>query len=300
MITEKCKANPQVLIENKITFAGPQSELSIYDTYEAATRVPLKSDQLLFCAMVSGKKVMHGEDGAFQRPFLPHESFVMAPDSPVEIDFPGARLDRPTRCLAIEISKERINEIAAHLDKTCPKARAMEPWQYRDKLLHLHHNSQTQALLDRMLGIYSENHPDRSYMINLAVSELTIRLLREQSRELLLSFASNEPDFNGINAVLQHITSHLHEELDIDALSRIACMSRSKFFSEFKNHLGCSPLAFQQQTRIRQAANLIKSGKQITKVCFELGFGNASHFSRRFKQYFGLSPRQYRSRHIKL
>ena len=50
------RQNPKVLVENKISFAGPETELSIYDTFEQADRVKLKSDQLLFCGMVTGKK----------------------------------------------------------------------------------------------------------------------------------------------------------------------------------------------------------------------------------------------------
>ena len=47
-IIENLRKAPQVLVENKISFAGPESELSIYDTYQQAQRVKLKSDQLLF------------------------------------------------------------------------------------------------------------------------------------------------------------------------------------------------------------------------------------------------------------
>ena len=47
---------PHVLIENKISFAGEGSELSIYDTYQSTSNIKLASDQLMFCGMISGKK----------------------------------------------------------------------------------------------------------------------------------------------------------------------------------------------------------------------------------------------------
>ncbi len=47
---------PKTLVENKISFAADESEVSIYDTYEKASRVHLKADELLLCGMVSGKK----------------------------------------------------------------------------------------------------------------------------------------------------------------------------------------------------------------------------------------------------
>jgi hypothetical protein len=107
---------PKVLVENKLTFAGPESELSIYDTYQAAKKVKLVSDQLLFCAMVTGKKVMHSTKDDFHGEFLPHESFIMAPGSSVEIDFPIAKLAEPTTCLAIEISSDRVQQVSAMLN----------------------------------------------------------------------------------------------------------------------------------------------------------------------------------------
>ena len=301
MITEilcNKKQMPKVLVENKISFAGPESELSIYDTYEQAERVKLKSDQLLFCAMVSGKKVMHAEQNTFQTEFIPHESFIMAPDQTVEIDFPIAQWQAPTTCLAIEVSLDRVKNTAQRLNHLSPLKEEFGFWDYSNQLIHTHHNNETEALLHRIVHIYTENHPDRNFMIDLAVSELTVRLLRQQTRDFILNFCNEEPDKNGLSAVLNYITRHLSEHLDIDYLCKLACMSRTKFFIEFKRHLGCTPLAFQHQMRLKKAALLIKHGQQITQVCFELGFNNASHFCRSFKQFFGMSPSDYKKRHL--
>ncbi len=289
--------SPNVLVENKVSFAGPESELSIYDTYEQATRIQLKSDQLLFCAMVTGKKVMHAVDDHFHSEFLPHESFVMAPDNIVEIDFPVAQLAKPTTCLAIEISTDRIKQVASSLNHTMPLNDVFGHWQYDENLVHTHHNGETQALLNRIVQMYTENHQDRTAMISLAVSELTIRLLRHQTREFMLSFCHEQPDNNGLTATIDYITKHLHENITVDELAHIACMSRTKFFNEFKIHFGCSPIAFQHQLRLKKAAQKIKQGQQITSTCFELGFTSASHFSRSFKLFYGLSPSQYRQSH---
>lgn len=301
MITETLatrRKNPKVLVENKICFAAPDTELSIYDTFEQANRVQLKSDQLLFCGMVTGKKVMHDNNSNYQSEFLPHESFVMAPDHQVEIDFPEAQLNRPTTCLAIEISLERVNKIVSRIDHQTPLEQVYGHWHYHQQLVHTHHNTQTQALLNRMVQIYTENHQDRSYMIDLAISELTVRLLRHQTRDFIIAHSEKTPDCNGLNAAVHYINQHLSEHLNIDLLCKIACMSRTKFFHQFKAHLGCTPAVYLQQIRLKKAASLIKQGQQITQVCFELGYGNASHFSRSFKQFFNLSPSAYRNRHL--
>ncbi len=296
MITEfleNKRKEPKVLVENKISFNGPQSQLSIYDTFEQANKVKLKSDQPLFCAMISGKKVMHSSDDNYHSDFLPHESFVMAPDQTVEIDFPVAQLTEPTRCLAIEISTDRIHQVAEQMNHDHKKNQEFGEWHYLPQIVHTHHNAQTQALLQRMTHIYSENHQDRSYMIDLAVNELTVRLLRQQSRELMMSFCLQQADYSGMTSVIHFIEDNLAKNLDIESLCKLACMSRTKFFSEFKKHLGCTPLAFQQQRRLKKAHDLISAGRQITQVCFELGFISCSHFSRLFKQFYGVSPKAF-------
>ncbi|NQY50144.1 MAG: AraC family transcriptional regulator N-terminal domain-containing protein [Colwellia sp.] len=289
---------PKVLVENKLSFAGPESELSIYDTYQQAEKVKLQSDQLLFCAMVTGKKVMHSTLDNFHGEFLPHESFIMAPGSSVEIDFPIAQISQPTTCLAIEISSERVQQVSAMLNQQQPLNQAFGHWQYDNKLVHTHHNRETQSVLNRIVHIYTENHPDRSAMVALAVSELTIRLLHQQTREFILAFSQQEPDHNGLNAAINQIELHLNESLSIDELARISCMSRTKFFHEFKVHLGCSPMVYQLQSRLKKAGKLLKQGQQITQTCFALGFTNTSHFSRCFKKFYGISPRQYKERYL--
>ncbi|TPD51740.1 MAG: hypothetical protein C9355_13135 [Thalassolituus maritimus] len=72
------KVAPGQLVENRTVYASQLAELSVYDTYEQAERVRLDAGELLYCGMMTGRKVMHGMDG-FSTGFLPHESFVVAP-----------------------------------------------------------------------------------------------------------------------------------------------------------------------------------------------------------------------------
>lgn len=113
-------------------------------------------------------------------------------------------------------------------------------------------------------------------MIDLAVHELVSRLLRHQTRDFIISHSINDPDNNGIYAVIDYLHNHLKDEVNIDQLCKLACMSRTKFFDEFKQLLGVTPQA-----------------------CFAFGYASASHFSRRFKAVYGLSPSQYKARHNK-
>ncbi|MCW8945523.1 MAG: AraC family transcriptional regulator [Sedimenticola sp.] len=289
---------PQKLVENRVSFAGPDSELSIYDTYASASRVGLDADQLLYCGMVKGRKIMHDKHNSADQIFLPHESFVMAPGEHVEIDFPDATPDTPTTCLTVEISKEKVEKLSERMMDLYSLDSGSEGWRYTSQILHTHHTSETQHLLMRLVSFFTENHPDRDVMVDLGISELIIRMLRHQEREFLLNYCRNTPDSSGLSNALNHIENNLAKPLDIDQLTKLACMSRSRLYTEFKNQLGCSPNELQQQLRLKQAAKRLEKGEQITAVCYDLGFANPSHFSRRFRHFFGSSPRAYQSRVI--
>ncbi len=285
------------LIENKLTFSGPDSELSIYDTYRKVSRVGLKAPQLMYCGMVKGKKMMHsyGEDQA--ESFLPHESFIMPPGGYVEIDFPEASEVQPTTCLTIEIASERIEAVAERMRDITTLGPLDHDWQYLPQILHHHHTTETQQCLERLVSLYTQNHPEKAMMIDLGISELIIRLLREQGRQRLLEYCRYQADASGMLAVMHYIERNLGEPLNIEKLCRTACMSRSKLYREFKKQLGCGPGEYLHQRRIKIAAQYISQGQAITTVCFNLGYQDLAHFSRRFKAFFGCSPRQYRTRH---
>lgn len=287
---------PKKLIENRIQFAGPESEVSIYDTYEAATRVGLDADQLLFCGMISGKKVMHspGED---EQVFLPHESFIMAPGSSVEIDFPEATRNDPTSCLTVEISKEKVSCVADMMNDSYPLDSLNQEWSYKPQVLHTVNTKATQTLLSRLVTTFTENHPDRNMLIDLQISELIIRMLRNQERDFLMNYTLAEPDANHMTAALAWINKNLSQALSIDKLCLIACMSRSRLYYEFKNKLGCSPAELQQQLRLKEASKRLRRGDIITTICYDLGFSSPSHFSRRFKCFYGCTPTEYRDKY---
>ncbi|OUR63650.1 AraC family transcriptional regulator [Methylophaga sp. 42_25_T18] len=295
----KRREKRQLLIENKLSFAGPDTELSIYDTYRASAGVGFDADQLMYLGMVTGKKVMHESDEQQGKIFLPHESYVMPPGKYVEIDFPDANEAKPTTCLTIEIPKERIELISERMRDVAVLDDPEHDWQYQPQVIHNHHTADTQQLLERLVSLFTHNHQDKEMMVDLGVQELIIKLLRQQGRDILLSYSQESPDSSGITAVLHYLEQNLAIPLDIEQLCREACMSRSRLYIEFKKQLGCSPGEYQQQQRLKRAADYLKNGKTVTEACYDVGFNDLSHFSRRFTLFFGLSPRQFREEHNK-
>ncbi len=288
----------KTLVENRVSFGGPNAELSIYDTWLPASQVRLQAGEVLYCGMVTGRKVLHCPDRGILH-FLPHESFVMAPGTQVAIDFPDADPSAPTTCLTIEITRERVAQLCDHLNHTRPLEPVLEGWQYRDvPYLLTSHTTATEALIRRLLDVFSEDDSERDVLIDLGISELVVRMLQHQTRGLLLQVCERAPDTSGLTAAVSHIRAHLSEPIEIDTLCRLACMSRTRFYEQFRLQLGCTPQAFQLQLRMEEACRRLARGEQVTRVCYDLGFRNPSHFTRRFQAFFGETPTCYRKRHV--
>lgn len=286
------RKNPRTLVENRIDYAGANAELSVYDTYESSKMIGLNSEEITFCGMLSGKKVVHLDGQSIN--FLPGQSFVLSPGQHIDIDFPDAQKDAPTSCMTIQLSKKSIQQVCDRLNMESKECQSVPEVHYRESdYLHQSLNVSTQSLLERLVHVFSEDVSDRDILVELGVSELIVRMLRQQTRHFLLNQIRHNPEKTGLHLALHAIESNLQDGLDIDTLSKIACMSRSKFFREFKLALGCSPAEYIMQKRIEYAAKQLRQGKSVTEAAIASGFVNMSHFSRRFCQHYGASPRAF-------
>ena len=282
---------PQQLVENRTVYASHLAELSVYDTYQQAERVRLNAGELLYCGMMTGRKVMHSKLDSTE--FLPHESFVVAPGEYVDIDFPDAQQQQPTTCLTLEIPREMLSKVCDQLNSQARRPQEIGEWREDHGQLHVVHSEATQQLLERIVTSFLDHEEDRDLVLNFGVTELLARMLRQQGRDFLLNCVQENPTLSGLTMAVNYIEQHLAENIEIDQLTKLACMSRTKLYEQFRSALGCSPKEFQQQRRLEKACQLIRSGMSITAVSYEMGFANPSHFCRRFHQQYGKTPREF-------
>lgn len=290
------ESGPHQLVENRTVYERHGADLSIYDTFAKADKVRLDADEVLYCGMISGKKILHGKNH-FNATFLPHESFLMAPGETVEIDFPEATMEHPTSCLTLGISRERLRQECERLNQFCPLPKELGEWHSRDEqVLHVFHTEATQQLLVRIVNSFLCHDADRDLVLNLGVTELLTRMLRQKGRHFLVQCAQDDPTLNALTHVVRHIDEHLSEAVDVESLCRIACMSRSKLYQQFRDVMGVGPSEYIQQRRLERARELIAAGHSVTQACYEVGYVNPSHFTRRFHQQYGCTPREFSRR----
>ncbi len=91
------------------------------------------------------------------------------------------------------------------------------------------------------------------------------------------------------------VDRHSTEPLDVEALARVAHMSRAHFIREFRTVFGETPHRYLQRRRIERAMTLLRTtGTPVTDVCMAVGFSSLGTFSRTFTEVVGLSPTEFR------
>lgn len=291
----------ETLVENRTVYTLRHSELNIYETYKQAEKVELQFNEPILASILRGKKVMHLRDKAgFD--FYPGESIILPSNELMHIDFPEATELNPTQCLALRMSKEKINSVVEQLNEIQPRVDDGKEWRFTDTNFHLMNDVAVNQIMERMIFLFTENHPSKDLFADFMLKELIIRLMQTEARYLM----TNENAFQYQNNfkfafIIQYIRDHLHEPLTIEQLSQKACMSQPNFFRCFKNEFGISAVDFINNERIKKALNLLKdSNKSISQVYMACGFNNCSYFNKVFKRLTNSTPMEYRHKHLSL
>jgi AraC-like DNA-binding protein len=283
------------LVENRTVFALDAFELNIFETHQAAHRVPLRLDGLALTTMLRGKKVMHLPDRpAFD--YLPGETVVVGEDELMEIDFPEACLCQPTQCLAVAIAPDTIRQTVDLLNERYPRAESHTPWALAGpEYAHLTNTPELTGTLERLVAVSRTTDTAKDVLAGFTLQELLVRLMQTQARGLIFHDYARHLTTHRFAAVVQYIKAHLAENLSVDKLSALACMSKANFFRLFKREFGLTPVEYIVRERLAEAKRLLRQPlASVADVCLRAGFNNLSYFQALFKKHEGLTPGAYK------
>ncbi len=282
----------ETLVENQTSYTLKNAAMHVFETHQVAERVLLQFKQPVLASMFQGKKVMHlRHHQSFD--FLPGESLVLPADEVMCIDFPEAHMSNPTRCLAMAISEEKIRETIMLMNEAMPKAEGRE-WLFMDYNFHFTNDAGIYQIIQRLLFLFTEDHPSKDLFVDFTLRELIVRILQADSKKIYTEKALSLSSNNRLAFIIQYIRDNLSKPLTIEELSQKAYMSDSNFHRVFKNELGVSPIDFINNERIKLAASLLQDPKKkVKEVYMECGFESRSYFNRVFKRKKNLSPKAY-------
>jgi len=99
-----------------------------------------------------------------------------------------------------------------------------------------------------------------------------------------------------INMIIDYISNHLDEKLDLDKLSDISAISPYHFHRIMSAYLGEPIGSYIIRCRIEAGSTLLKySSQQIDEIAYKMGYETPASFTKAFKKHFGISPTEFRS-----
>ena len=99
-----------------------------------------------------------------------------------------------------------------------------------------------------------------------------------------------------VNRVVEYINAHLGEEIDLEMLAGLSHFSPYHFHRIMRAFLG-EPLGmFIVRTRVETAARLLRYGTMpVSEIAYRIGYASPSSLSKVFRQFYGISPNEYRN-----
>jgi transcriptional regulator GlxA family with amidase domain len=104
-----------------------------------------------------------------------------------------------------------------------------------------------------------------------------------------------EPSSDRIRKVLAYAREHLLENLSVERLAEIACVSSRQFARSFLKETGETPARAIERLRVDVARSRIEDGREpIELIAREAGFGDVERMRRSFQRLVGHSPQSIR------
>lgn len=102
--------------------------------------------------------------------------------------------------------------------------------------------------------------------------------------------------YKRLSIARDYIQAHFTEDVNLNELSKVACLSPYHFHRAFKQTFGITPKKFVTGLRIERAQwLLLNRPMSVQRVCHEVGFRDVSSFTRLFAGYAGSTPSIFRN-----
>ena len=100
-----------------------------------------------------------------------------------------------------------------------------------------------------------------------------------------------------LDRIVSILSESVYSSVTIDGLSKMLNYSRTYISTLFKKHRNTSVMNYYNSLKIKEAKKLLKANS-VSDTAKALSFNNPYYFSKVFKKYEGISPSEYKSRHI--
>jgi AraC-like DNA-binding protein len=102
-------------------------------------------------------------------------------------------------------------------------------------------------------------------------------------------------DIERIHFAEELLTRNLSSPPNTIELAKAIGVSRSKLYRGFSQLYGASPMEYLRLKRIEKAREMVRNKElSMTQIAYTLGYSSSSHFTKAFRDFFGMPPTNYR------
>lgn len=165
---------------------------------------------------------------------------------------------------------------------------------HKEDLILLERNDLIDSYRTSFNSLFAKDVKLTSPLLKLKIKELILSLLTQTGNEQFKSFVLS---LSADKYVLleQTMNANFHRPLSIQDFARLCTRSLSAFRRDFEHVFKTTPGKWLIERRIAYSRILLEStDKPINEVADLCGFKNRSHFLKRFRDQYHVSPRKYR------
>lgn len=146
-------------------------------------------------------------------------------------------------------------------------------------------------LLGRLLDTL-DDPVDRRTLAPAYVAEIAYRLLRSDAAAAI--HGSIRQSHRKILNAMRFIEENACQPLHVAAIAERVGVSPAHFARQFREMTSVTPMQYLKMARLNSARRLLLHEHQrLDHVCERVGYLSVSHFSRDFRNHFGISPSRY-------
>jgi AraC family transcriptional regulator len=94
---------------------------------------------------------------------------------------------------------------------------------------------------------------------------------------------------------MEFLAHHLEQDVSIDDLAAVACLSPFHFIRMFRNRMGMPPHRYLSQMRLDLAKSLLTASEvPLCEISQRCCFSSQSNFTRAFRRAIGMTPDAFR------
>ena len=152
------------------------------------------------------------------------------------------------------------------------------------------------ALLQQILREQDRTDLYSGDMIISLLTQLLLTLLREadQPAEKMQPSNSVRSENEIIRRAQQYIGTHIRDKLSVPIVAKNAGISPSYLTALFQKHLQISPGEYIRRIKLQESKQMIREdAMNFTEIAAVLKYSTVHHFSRQFKEKFGITPSEY-------